>query len=123
MQYRSNAKLSPKYFGPFQILDIIGKVVYKLNLPASAQIHHTVHVSQLKQFKGTLPQLPYIPDWLQGSNTEHLKIPEKILARTMVKRHNRAAVQFLVQWQGFTADQATWEFADSFTAKYPHFQP
>ena len=84
VQHRNNTKLGPKYFGPFQILDRIGMVAYKLNLPTSAQIHPTVHVSQLKPFKGTLPQLPYIPDWLQASNTEHLQIPEKILARRMV---------------------------------------
>lgn len=123
VRHRNNTKLGPKYFGPFQIVDQVGQVAYKFNLPATAQIHPTVHVSQLKQFRGHLPHHPYIPDWLQGSSTETPKLTEKILARRLVKRKNRATVQFLVQWQGLTPDQATWEFADSFTDKYPQFQP
>jgi len=123
VQVRSGVKLEPKYFGPFQILDKIGPVAYKLLLPASAQIHPTVHVSQLKAFVGNLPSLPYIPAWLQGTATDVTRMPIKILARRMVKRKNAAAVQYLVQWDGFSKDQASWEYADEFDSKYPHFGP
>jgi len=92
-------------------------------LPAAAQIHPTVHVSQLKAFRGTLPSLPYIPTWLQGTETAVLRTPLKILARKLVKRKNAAAVQYLVQWEGFTEDQASWEFADDFERTYPTFEP
>jgi len=116
-------KLEPKYFGPFQVIDKVGPVAYKLNLPAAAQIHPTVHVSQLKAFVGTLPSLPYIPTWLQGTEAAVPRTPLKILARKLVKRKNAAAVQYLVQWAGFTEDQASWEFADDFERTYPTFEP
>ena len=92
VQHITNVKLETKYFGPFQVLDKIGPVAYKLNLPASAQIHPTVHVSQLKAFVGTLPTLPYIPTWLQGTNYAVPRRPIQILARKMVKTKNVAAV-------------------------------
>ena len=46
---RGNLKLSFKLFGPYKILKCIGEVVYKLELPASSQVHLVVHLSQLKR--------------------------------------------------------------------------
>jgi hypothetical protein len=43
-------KLSPRYIGPFPILEKCGTVVYKLELPLSlAGVHDIFHVSQLKK--------------------------------------------------------------------------
>lgn len=57
---RKNNKLGMRYFGPFSIIDKIGAVAYKLQLPEAARIHPIFHVSQLKMFKG-LTVIPYLP--------------------------------------------------------------
>nr|GEV22215.1 putative mitochondrial protein [Tanacetum cinerariifolium] len=60
----NNEKLSPRYYGPYEILERIGNVAYKLKLPSTTTIHPVFHVSQLKKFIGSNIQKNDLPDGL-----------------------------------------------------------
>ena len=46
----SCAKLAPRYCGPFEVLDRIGLVAYKIALPIDMRAHNVFHVSLLKKY-------------------------------------------------------------------------
>ena len=112
---RSSQKLSVKYYGPYQVIERIGAVAYKLSLPSSSVIHPVFHVSQLKQHTGN----KY--DSLPAQRLEPELQPHAILDRRMVKHKHQAATQVLVHWKTLSPYEATWEFADDLLMRYPQF--
>ena len=48
VRFDKRGKLSPRYIGPFKVLEMVGTVSYRLELPISLSSVHTVfHVSML----------------------------------------------------------------------------
>lgn len=45
-------KLSPKFFGPYQIVERLGSMANRLDLQMESSIHRVFHMSQLKQAVG-----------------------------------------------------------------------
>jgi hypothetical protein len=105
---RRNLKLSPRYYEPFQVVQKIGSVAYKLDLPSSSQIYPVFHVSLLKNKLGD--RITPLPDLLiltfEGTLAPETEV---ILAHRLKKKGNRAGAEALVQWKGTTEQDATWE--------------
>ena len=110
-------KFDPKFYGPYQIIDRIGKVAYKLGLPTTATIHNVFHVSLLRP--AAAPTTPVV-DLLPVSHINDA-IPQAILERKMVKRHNQAVTKWLIHWAGQSPADASWEFADVVKERFPWF--
>nr|GEV58362.1 reverse transcriptase domain-containing protein [Tanacetum cinerariifolium] len=51
IRFGKQGKLNPRYLGPFEILERIGLVAYKLELPEElSNVHSTFHISNLKKY-------------------------------------------------------------------------
>ena len=58
MRFGKKGKLSPRYVGPFEILEHVGKVAYRLALPPSmSNLHDVFHVSMLRKYASNPSQV------------------------------------------------------------------
>ncbi|PHU24978.1 hypothetical protein BC332_03310 [Capsicum chinense] len=117
---RKHLKLCPKFYGPYKVLQRVGKVAYKLELPTNSRIHPVFHVSLLKKRIGPdvtpLQQLSLV-----GTDGKILVRPLAILQRRMVKGNNVVAVKVLIQWENLAPEEATWEDWTFIKAQFPDF--
>lgn len=103
-------KLDHRRLGPFNIIEKIGNLAYRLELPSSMKIHNVFHVSLLEAYhEDSTPgrfQVPPAPIEMSGHQMFEI---EGILD----SRIYRKQLQYLVQWKGYGPQDNTWEPLES----------
>ena len=94
-QQKKNNKLSPRYYGPYQIMKKIGSVAYKLELPQTTKIHLVFHVSCLKKVIGQ--NIPTQIVLLELYEEERIILEPKLILQTCTKKlRNITFTQYLI---------------------------
>lgn len=117
---RPNEKLAARFYGPFTVVQKIGKVAYKLDLPPSSKIHPVFHISQLKRSVGDMATNPTIPEQL-SSELELLVEPEAVLEVRTRPRRGVIRTEVLIKWTGLPLFEATWEDGEMLAQRFPEF--
>ncbi|KAF5799612.1 putative Chromo-like domain superfamily protein [Helianthus annuus] len=118
--FRKHGKLGPHYIGPFKILDRVGKVAYRLELPPTLDgIHSTFHVSQLRKCLADETTLVPLDDIELDEGLNYVARPIAIKDAKVKNLRNKAVKQVLVQWQHRKGSELTWESEDEMRRYYP----
>ncbi|KAL5552654.1 hypothetical protein UlMin_040055 [Ulmus minor] len=108
MRFGKKGKLSSRYIGPFEILERIGKVVYRLALPYElSSVHNVFHVSMLKKY---VPYPSHILEHEPIEVQEDLTYQEKsvqILDRKEKTLRNKVISLVKILWQNHKVEEAT----------------
>ena len=120
VRFGKRGKLSPRFIGPFEILERIGTVAYRLALsPNMTGVHEVFHVSILQK---DTPDLAHVVDWGQievDTDGTFEEGPVCIVdSRDQVLR--RKTVRLVrVLWRYYGVEESTWEREDTMRATYP----
>ncbi|GJU64160.1 hypothetical protein Tco_1245995 [Tanacetum coccineum] len=114
-------KLNPRYVGPFKVLEKVGEVAYKLELPEElSRVHNTFHVSNLKKCHADEPLAVPLDGLHLDDKLRFVKEPVEIVGRE-VKRLKQSRIPLVkVRWNSKRGPEFTWEREDQFKKKYPH---
>ena len=107
----ARAKLLPKFIGPYEVTQVVGKVAYKIELPGHCRLHPVFHVSLLfpyndpGKFSGAQAS-PQPLDWLDKDPTFTVG---QIADHQVLFTGGRRSVTYLIEWAGFAHLHDTWE--------------
>jgi hypothetical protein len=105
-QSKKDNKLSPKYYGPYKVLQNIGNMAYKLELSASSRVHPVFHVLCLKKVIGNkIPVQTIFPELDEEGKI--ILEPEAITDTIICQLRNRSISKYLIKWRKLPAEDST----------------
>nr|GFA65827.1 putative reverse transcriptase domain-containing protein [Tanacetum cinerariifolium] len=121
VRFGKRGKLNPRYVGPFNVLERVRDVAFKLDLPEElSRVHNTFHVSNLKKCHADEP-LAVPLDGLHVDDKLHfVEEPMEIIDHE-VKQLKRSRIPLVkVRWNSKQGPEFTWEREEQLRKKYPH---
>ncbi|XP_070015156.1 uncharacterized protein [Nicotiana sylvestris] len=120
MRFGRKGKLSPRYIGPYEILDRIGSVAYKLALPPRlSAVHPVFHVSMLRRYVRDDSHKIQPEDVELDENLTYKESLIAIIDRQVRQLRSKKVASVKVLWRNHPTEEATWESEADMQRKYP----
>ncbi|GKA55989.1 putative reverse transcriptase domain-containing protein [Tanacetum coccineum] len=120
VRFRKRGKLSPRYVGPFEIVERVGPVAYRLRLPQElVGVHDTFHVSNLKKCLADVTLHVPLEEVKINDKLHFVKEPMEIMDLEVKKLKKRRIPIVKVRWNSRRGPEFTWEREDEMKRKYP----
>ena len=121
-RFTSRKKLSPRYVGPYKVIERVGAVAYKLDLPPKLNAFHNVfHVSQLRKCLSDQEEsVEDVPPGLKENMTVEAW-PVRIMDRMTKGTRGKSRDLLKVLWNCGGREEYTWETENKTKANFPEW--
>ncbi|KAL6223434.1 hypothetical protein ACLB2K_006821 [Fragaria x ananassa] len=121
VRFGNRGKLSPRYIGPYEIIERIGSLAYRLVLPPKlSRIHNVFYVSMLRKY---IADSSHVLDEQLISLQKDLSYenePVQILDRKEQVLRSKSIPLVKVLWRRHQVEEATWESEEQMRQQYPY---
>ncbi|GJY21416.1 hypothetical protein Tco_0393982 [Tanacetum coccineum] len=119
VRFGKKGKLAPRYAGPFEILERIGLVAYRLRLLEElSSVHDTFHVSNLKKCLADANLHVPLDEIKVDKTLRFVEEPIEIMDQEVKKLKRRKIALVKVRWNSKWDPEFTWEHEDQMRIKY-----
>ncbi|KAJ9562131.1 hypothetical protein OSB04_007291 [Centaurea solstitialis] len=120
IRFGKRGKLSPRFLGPFTILEKVGLQAYRLELPPEMDgIHPTFHVCYLRKCLAEEESVIPLSEIRVDNGNRCIEEPEAILERKTKKLRHKEVTMVKVQWKHHRGANVTWEAEEDMKRRYP----
>ena len=120
LRFGRKGKLSPRFIGPYEILERVGPEEYCLALPLElAKLHDVFHVSMLQRYRYDTSHILPVQDIQVQEDFTFDEEPKVILDREIRQLWNKQVPLVKVLWQHHGMEEATWEPKLTMRVQYP----
>ena len=104
-------KIGAQFVGPFKVIERIGKLAYRLQLPDNMRIHNVVSVAMLEPMPAENDpyqrRLPPPDTVVVDGQTEY--VIDKLINKRRIRKGRGWSTQYLIRWKGYGPEADTWQ--------------
>jgi hypothetical protein len=121
-RFGKKGKLNPRYIGPYEILERVGSLAYRLALPPHLSgVHNVFHVSTLRKYVTDPSHVIEVESISVREDLSYEEVPVRIVDKKENELRRRRIPMVKVMWSNHqTPAEASWELEEDMRAKYPH---
>ena len=120
LRFGKKGKLSPRFIGPYEVIEKVGPMAYRLALPPKLEkIHSVFHVSMLRRYRSDLSHVVSLETIELRPDLTYEEEPVEILAREVKEFQNKKIPLVKVLWRNHKTEEATRESEKTMRQQYP----
>ncbi|XP_060202598.1 uncharacterized protein LOC132631016 [Lycium barbarum] len=121
MRFGQKGKLSPRFIRPYEVLERVSPVAYKLALPLELdKIHNVFHISILRRYRSDPSHILPVESIEVSPDLTYEEEPIQILEHETNELRNKKIPLVKVLWRNHFGKEATWEREEDMRIQYPH---